>query len=266
VPYVVRVAVHRDPWRDCRRCVQLRPCQTRPTVDLLPALESGALPDAPHAVDAVPSAPEVGRRWALALALRQGNTQGPTVGALVPLVERWAAGHGWSGPGHRALGVGLKAAGLMRRVMGGTGRLSRLLLHPESASLLKRLCREAWAPARPPGDPLRPWKPRPRPRKLPPAPFHAELKRAEKWGAAPLVDSTGRVWPSARHAAEALGCVQATVANALPKGGAPDWGTKPAKGLLWRRMLPGEVAAVPVEAVVGERVGGGWVLVGGDRK
>lgn len=197
----------------------------------------------------------------MAFGLRQGNSRGPTVGALVPVVAQWAAQHGWTGPEHRWLGAGLRAAGLSRRCVSGVERTTRLLLHPESAALLKRLCREAWAPARPPGDPLQKWKPRPRPRKLEPGLFHLELERAERRAGRPtaLVDSTGRVWPSARHAAAALGCVQSTIAAAAPASGG--WGAKPAKGLLWRRMLPEEVAAVPATALVGERLAhAGWAL------
>lgn len=265
----MRVAVAGYPWRDCRGCRYFRLGETTAVLDALVALENGALAHAPPVVEPpVPTAPEVARLWAVSLGLRPGNSMGPAVSALVPVVAKWAAERGWAGVEHRHLGSGLKAAGLVRRAYSGGSveNLSRVLLHFEDAARLRLLCREAWAPARPPGDPLQKWKPRPRPKKLPPAPFHAELRAATRRAGkcAAVCDSTGRVWPSPAHAAQALGCTASTIAASAPSGGG--WGAKPAKGLLWRRMLPEEVAAVPAEAVVGQRVGGGWVLLGADRK
>lgn len=225
---------------------------------LLTRLEAGevepAAPEVPPAAQQ-PTAPEVARLWAVELGLRPGGSVGPIISALVPVVERWAAARGWTGPEHRYLGVGLKAAGLVRRAKTSGGTYSRLLLHPADARRLKQLCREAWAPARPPGDPVCVWKPRPRPHKLPPALFHAELKRL-KGNAKPLMDSTGRVWPSAKHAAEALG--PTTRPPSAPATG--EWSAKPTKGLLWRRLTPAEVAAIPQGTRCGDRLGVGLVL------
>jgi hypothetical protein len=240
-------------------------------VDLLTDLESGALAaPAPTAPEEVPSTAEVARRWAVALGLRPGNTQGPTPSALLPVVEAWARGHGWTGPDVLQLGAGLNAAGLRRRRQVKSGAL-RLLLHPADCAKLWRLVRAAWAPARAPGDRRgvkRPKSPRLKrtltPRPAPPQPFR-EAVRGLHHSARPLLDSLGRVWPCPSVAARALRGNPKALGNSLAWLRAalegPPVDSRPLlealkrkghwRGVWWRYLTPEEVAAVPEGHMVG---------------
>lgn len=256
-------------------------------MDLVRELEAGTLaaPPAAAAVDAVRTA-EVVRAWAAELKLRPGNTQGPQVRALVPVVGRWAEQRGWTGAGSRELGKGLAWAGLRRRMVGERGA-HHVLVHLEDARLLWRMAREAWAPALPPGDPrartayARERRKRkahtPRPR-LERRPFHEEL-RSMRGTPRPVVDSLGRVWPSPVVAARWMGGSQKALGNsvawlraALSGGPGTDSSALHAaisrgaawRGLWWRHLTPSEVAAVPAGHLSGLPLPGlGWGLVCG---
>lgn len=235
----------------------------------LAALEDGGA--APVADERPPTA-EVARRWAVALGLRPGNSveNALTCTRLVPIVEVWAAQHGWSGPNHVELGVGLQLAGLMRRRANGKGS-RRLLLHRDDLALLLRMAREAGTLSLP-----KPRKPLPKLKRVKPVRvvqplFHEELARGGK--KVPLCDSIGRVWPSAAAAAAALEgesprslsnrssllrqelAKEAAVLSAAAARAAM-W-----RGVWWRRLTEAEVANVPRCARVGDSVPGyGWGL------
>lgn len=73
--------------------------------------------------------------------------------------------------------------------------------------------------------------------------------------AMPLVDSLGRVWPSARVAASLLPrACRAPIQLAAKKGSS-------ASGVLWRYLLPDEVALIPADARCGQRME--WLAWGG---
>ena len=253
-------------------------------MDSVDALERGLLPTpmvAPLAED-VPLPSEVARRWAVALGLRTGGVDGPHPTALEPVLARWARERGWTAPHRRELGTGLAWAGLRRRRRAhGEGGL-RLLLHRDDAALLWRLVREAWAPGYAPGDSRGKHRRKRRARKYPrrtaqrppPTPFHEELARLGR-GAAPVVDTLGRVWPSpcvaarhlggnlkaldnsrrALHHALATPPVDSSALRSALRKGAP-W-----KGVLWRHLTPAEVAAVPPGHLAGEPLPGyAWGL------
>lgn len=221
--------------------------------------------------DAPASAIEVARRWALSLGLRSGVTRCFFPSALVPLAERWAEERGWAPPNASAVGLGLAAAGVRIWQAGGTGR--RLLLHRDDAARLRKLVWEAWHPRVPPGE-----RPRTKPgrqplqaalarlayleRREPPPGFHAQLAKDNAAAGAlsgglsratPVVDSRGRVYPSVAYAARHMvgkrekGKAPAQLTAALRRDG--HW-----KGMVWRRMLPEELALVPRDAPCGARI------------
>jgi hypothetical protein len=229
-------------------------------VSAAPVLESAITDD-----DAPRTGIEVARRWAVAMALRPGQTWAVRPGALVPVVAAWAAERGWAPVDVGAVGRGLSAAGLETRERPSDPR--RLLLHRDDAARLRKLVWEAWAPHVPPGE-----RPRNKPGRLPlqcalarlnylrpPAPgFHAQLK-LEGSQARPVVDNLGRCYPSIRYAATALAPKRqkakapAQLVSALRRGGV--W-----KGRLWRYLLPQELAQVPQRAPCGVRLEGlGWL-------
>jgi hypothetical protein len=214
--------------------------------------------------DAPMTSVELCRRWALSMALRPGVTRCFMPGALLPLAERWAAERGWAPPGLPALGRGLAAAGLEIHHAHGE---RRLLLHRDDAARLRKLVWEAWAPRVPPGE-----RPKQRPRRVPlqcalarlaylekkrtePAPtFHAQLAREGGLSrATPVVDSRGRVYPTLTYAARALvgkrlkDKAPAQLTAAMRRDG--HW-----HGLVWRRLLPGELEMIPHDAACGARI------------
>jgi hypothetical protein len=243
------------------RETMLAPCQPR-------AMSVSAVPSLLESTDDAPrTAVEVARRWALAEGLRSGVTRCFYPSALLPLVERWAAGCGWSPPDASALGRGLAAVGIQLQHSGGRGR--RLLLHRDDAARLRKLVWEAWAPRVPPGE-----RPRNKPGRLPlqcalarldylrpPAPGFNEQLRLEGPAARPVVDNLGRCYPSIRYAATTLAPKRmkakapAQLLSALRRGGV--W-----RNRLWRYLLPEELARVPAAAPCGVRLEElGWLAV-----
>lgn len=213
--------------------------------------------------DAPTSEIEVARRWALSLGLRSGVTRCFQPGALLPLAERWAAERGWAPPTVTSIGVGLAAAGV--RLWRGKER--RLLLHRDDAARLRRLVWEAWAPRVPPGE-----RPRRKEQRLPlqcalarlaylerkrtevPPTFHEQLAHSGGLSrATPVVDSRGRVYPTVAYAARALvgkrlkDKAPAQLTAAMRRDG--HW-----NGLVWRHLLPQELALVPHDAACGARI------------
>lgn len=226
----------------------------------------GVLP-AESAVDVTPmdDAPRTGvelaRRWALEMGLRPGHTWGVRPGALVPVVAQWAAARGWAPADVGAIGRGLMAAGLDSRHRNTDPR--RLLLHREDAARLRKLVWEAWAPRVPPGE-----RPRNKPGRLPlqcalarlnylkppPPGFHEQLAREGGLSRArPVVDSKGRCYPSVTYAARARVAKRqrdkapAQLVAALRRDG--HW-----HGVVWRSLLPAELALIPPGAPCGVRV------------
>lgn len=203
---------------------------------------------------------EVTRLWAVELGLRAGSTWSVRPGALVPVLEQWTAAKGWTPPALRAIGRGLVAAQLR---MSYRSSDRRLRLHRDDAARLRKLVWAAWAPRTPPGE-----TPRNRPGKLPlecalaklaylkppPPDFHAQLaiERKSRPNSYPVVDATGRCYPSAPFAARALatkaernrGTAGQLLLNALAYG--RQW-----HGRLWRKLLPHELALVPPGAPCG---------------
>jgi hypothetical protein len=198
------------------------------------------------------------------MELRPGSTRSLIPSAVEPLVVKWAEARGWGPPPLRAIGLGLAAAGL--RIYHAEGK-RRLLLHRDDAARLRELVWEAWAPRVPPGE-----RPRTKPGRQPlqaalarlaylekkrtePAPaFHAQLAREGGLSrATPVVDSRGRVYPTLTYAARALvgkrlkDKAPAQLTAAMRRDG--HW-----HGLVWRRLLPGELEMIPHDAACGARI------------
>lgn len=236
-------------------------CQPlRPYVDWCGADPALLADDAPR------TGVETARLWAMEQRLRPGSTKSFRPSAVEPLVARWAESRGWSPPPLIAVGHGLAAAGI--HVYQGKGE-RRLLLHRDDAARLRKLVWEAWAPRVPPGE-----RPRTRPGRQPlqaalarlaylenkpPTPrFHEQLAAdaaREGWlsRATPVVDSRGRVYPSVAYAARHMvgkrdkDNAPAQLTAALRRDG--HW-----KGMVWRRLLPDELALVPRDAPCGVKV------------
>jgi hypothetical protein len=233
----------------------LAPCQPqRADVDWCGADPTLLADDAPR------TGVETARLWALEMGLRAGSTKSLRPSAVELVVVRWAEARGWSPPPLRAVGHGLAAAGI--RINHARGE-RRLLLHRDDAARLRKLVWEAWAPRVPPGE-----RPKRREQRLPlqcalarleylkppPPGFHAQLAREGGLSrAVPVVDSRGRCYPSVAYAARSLVAKRekdkapARLVAAMRKDG--HW-----RGLVWRRLLPQEVALVPQGAPCGFRI------------
>lgn len=206
-------------------------------------------------------------RWARAVGLRPGLTPAPCSRALLPVIAAWCEARGWEGPAEpRAVGVGLGLAGIQgRKSTGGTRAGARQpLVRREDAARLYRLARAAWDGQHMPGEPhvrrpprrrsptgLKRGQHHPRP---PPPLFHSEQPRRTR----AVVDSLGRVYPSAALAARMVGgSAGANLGRVLVGKGWNGW-----RGLHWRYLTPAERAAVPPEARAGDAVPGlAWGLV-----
>lgn len=173
------------------------------------------------------------RQWVTARGWRPGRAASPPPTALAELYAQHAASLGWArdwlAPGEVARC--LRVLGWRDFLRGGRRGFR---VDADTARAL-----EAAAPG---ASAIRRGK-RPRRRPAPPkrvAPlFHAVLADVRRTRARPLVDTLGRVWPSARVAASLLPRVHhQDVQRAASRGG-------PAAGALWRYLTPAEVARVP---------------------
>lgn len=173
------------------------------------------------------------RQWVTARGWRPGRAASPPPTALAELYAQHAASLGWArdwlAPGEVARC--LRVLGWRDFLRGGR-RGFRVDVDTAAALAL----------AAPGTATVRRGK-RPRRRPAPPkrvAPlFHAVLADVRRTRARPLVDTLGRVWPSARVAASLLPRVHhQDVQRAASRGG-------PAAGALWRYLTPAEVARVP---------------------
>jgi hypothetical protein len=228
-------------------------------------------PPSPAEPRLLPRTPtEVAMLWARALGLRPGSTWAPPLRALLPLVDAWAAQHGTTGPSSSDLGRGLVGAGLRRRP--SPSERLQTMLHRDDVARLRMMLSALGVrppPARKPPPPM-PRKP-PRTHVLPD--FHTALHKVKR--KAPLVDSMGRVWPSAEVAARVLGGHGRSPRNALRnlryyQPPTPDTsrltlaartGDVAWRGVLWRHLTPAEVEAIPQGTLSGTIVRAyGWGL------
>lgn len=169
------------------------------------------------------------RQWVTARGWKPGRHATPSLAALAGLLARFAqeAGWAWDGVPPRELSRCLKALGFVPYFTGGR-RGFRV-----DADTARALALAAPTPKRRLKQP----HPRRRPaatRRVTP-PFWPLPPRAR-----PLVDTLGRVWPSARVAAAALPRVNHQDIQAAAKGRRAGVG-----GCLWRYLSPAEVARVP---------------------
>jgi hypothetical protein len=209
----------------------------------LARLESGATPDGDVTpADEPRSQEDAVRRWLASLGARPGGTATPTVTRLCEVYGRHAKAQGW--------GLDWVPAPAMGRV------LRRLGYRWQTASSLNGplVCRDAarrlWAEVPRTERPKRPRKARRAPAaRLPRAPLFwaclADRRRARSDDptrhAKPLVDTLGRVWPSARVAASLLPKVHHRAIQECAVGRK----TSGAGGVLWRYLTPDEVRRVP---------------------
>lgn len=173
------------------------------------------------------------RAWVTARGWRKGAHLSPGMARLGEAFEGYARASGWALDSlpRNTLGVHLKRLGFTAAVRGG---VRGVLVSRETAEALwagvPRKLRAAHRPTR------RPTQARPAP-----LPFHAALLAMGRNGRArPLVDTLGRVWPSARVAAAALPRVNHQDIQAAAKGRRAGVG-----GVLWRYLTREEVRLVP---------------------
>lgn len=210
---------------------------------LLALARSGATP-APPTLERPPrDGREAARRWLLACVL-PGGYRSPPAGWLAELVEVWCLERGW-GVSVSASDVGLEARDAGHPTTHTAGARG-YRVHRDSARRLWALVRE-----RHPEAPRRP--PQPRRTAATPArrvtrpPAERPLLSEAPAQARPLLDSLGRVWPSASVAARLLRARLATVQRAATARGS-------ALGVHWRQLTPDEVALLPPGTRAGDTV------------
>jgi hypothetical protein len=181
--------------------------------------------------------------WMRHVGMRKGAYKSPTVTLMSRLLGELADAEGW--PFNRVaplrLGYLLGALGFVRH-SGASQRGYRV----------DRECaRRLWAAlpdVAPEGRRLRraPTK-RPKAGRVDAPLFWRVYRGRRKSSARPLVDSLGRVWPSAHEAARLIPRAHHQQISLAARRGAA------AVGLLWRYLTPDEVRLVPADARCGQR-------------
>jgi hypothetical protein len=186
---------------------------------------------------------EAVRAWAAALRLRPGALLSPTMARLAAAFEEHARGQDWSLDAMSMVVFGRCLRQLGFRVVARGGILGILVTRANSAALWKdvpRVLRPGRKVTRKPEAPLRPGAPR----------FWdalADGRRRTK--AMPLVDTMGRVWPSARVASGLLRRVSHVDIQGCATGRKGSAG-----GVLWRYLTPDELARIPPMHVSGHQL------------
>lgn len=188
-----------------------------------------------EASEGEPTTPhEAVRRWLASLGARPGGTQAPKLARLREAFEGYARSQGWGLDDVTMLGRVLRQLGYRVVVRGGA---RSPLLNRDAARMLWRGVPRVERPRGGAGPlPRRQQQP---PRRAGP-PFWDAVRDYRRSRARPLVDSMGRVWPSARVASSLLPRVNHQDIQACAKGRHTSVG-----GCLWRYLTPEEVASVP---------------------
>lgn len=209
---------------------------------LLAAARCGATL-APTLERAPRDAREAVRRWLAAECVLPGGHRSPPAGWLAELVADWCAARGWD---CEVLGLHVSRellAAAYEPVFSHNRRGYRM--HRDSAARLWALVREKHpsAPSRPPGRKATHLPPR---RCEAPA-RERPLLSERQHNARPLLDSLGRVWPSAAEAARLLRAHPEHIQTAALR-------RAQALGVRWRQLSPAEVALLPPETRAGDVV------------
>lgn len=203
----------------------------------LDALESGAAPvPAPSLAWEPPSAFLAVKAWVAARGMRPGAHPSPPPGALGEDFSRHAKAEGWAldSMAKGQLGRHLRTLGF-RPFCRGSRRGFRV-----DRDSGKALWAASGLAPTPKARPKR-FVPRRPTYQRPAAPlFHEVLKDGRRSRARPLVDTLGRVWPTARVAASLLPRVSDGDIQAAATGKRKGTG-----GCLWRYLTPDEVARIP---------------------
>lgn len=183
-----------------------------------------------------PMSPLAGvREWVTATGWRPGHGTSPPAKLLAVAFERFARERGWALDSLTAPEVArcLRKLGWVSFVR---GKRTHFRVDRATAARLEAMTPGAAAVRQ--GKRVR-RRPAPLRHRLVPL-FHAVLSgHKARMRAKPVVDTLGRVFPTARVAASLLPRVyHQDIQRAAQKGG-------PANGLLWRYLTPAEVAAVP---------------------
>lgn len=215
----------------------------------LSRLEAAAPGGMAAGVDVGPVVPlEAVRVWAAAEGMRPGAYLAPPVTQLAAFYSAFARAHGWAMDemDARTLGKCLRRLGFRGRTQGGT----------RSVFVGRPVARRMWASTPPDMRPGRtPKRKAARAGRVDAPLFWRVYAGRRKSSAQPLVDSLGRVWPSARVAASLLPrACRAPIQLAAKRGSS-------ASGVLWRYLLPDEVALIPADARCGQRME--WLAWGG---
>jgi hypothetical protein len=210
----------------------------------LARLESGATSDAIETSRGEPTTHhEAVRLWLESLGAKPGATLGPGVRHLRTAFARYAASRGW--------GLDDVSHVRWRPLLGAMGYAFAANGGVRGPLVSKQAARRLWAEVPRAERPKRPRKARraPAAAPLPRAPLFwaclADKRRARSDDptrhAKPLVDTLGRVWPSARVAASLLPKVHHRTIQECAVGRK----TSGAGGVLWRYLTPDEVRRVP---------------------
>lgn len=215
----------------------------------LARLESGATHGETAADDAPPADSEprteldAVRLWLADVGCRPGGTMGPSIGRMSDAYARHAASQGW--------GFDWVGPSLMGRTLRRLGYRVHATAGSRGALMNRDAARRLWAEVPREERPKRPRKHRSAPQRaaLPRAPLFwaclADGRRARTakpaLAAKPLVDTLGRVWPSARVAASLLPHAHHRHIQECASGKV----TRGVGGVLWRYLTPDEVRLVP---------------------
>lgn len=215
----------------------------------LARLESGATAEAPS--DGPATAAEAVRLWVAETGIRRGAFASPGISLLCEALRRHAVARGWVladvaplslGWALRRLGFRVKPQGGMRSAFMDRDSARRLWAETPEAVRAKRRAKRKLTRQGRAGRVDAPL-------------FWRVYAGRRKSSAQPLVDSLGRVWPSARVAASLLPrACRAPIQLAAKRGSS-------ASGVLWRYLLPDEVALIPADARCGQRME--WLAWGG---
>lgn len=210
----------------------------------LARLESGATTDAAETSHGEPTTRlEAVRLWLESLGAKPGATLAPGVRHLRAAFARYAASRGW--------GLDDVSDVRWRPLMGALGYDFAANGGVRGPLVSKQAARRLWAEVPREERPKRPRKHRSAPQRaaLPRAPLFwaclADGRRARTakpaLAAKPLVDTLGRVWPSARVAESLLPHAHHRHIQECASGKV----TRGVGGVLWRYLTPDEVRLVP---------------------
>lgn len=203
--------------------------------EVLARLESGPAVVPARLAWEPPTEAEAVRAWAEALGLKRGRHASPSATRLAEDLHRHAVEAGWQRDYVPAVRLGMALRALGFRAYHRMGRKG-FLVDEASAKRLALV-----------------YPPKRRVQHRPPRKHLVRHKRPEPFfplkasRGMPVVNTLGRVYPSARRAADVLRTSRASLQRAARHG-------EGCNGLLWRYLTPEEVRCLPPTTMMGDSI------------